>query len=149
MCATTELGEEVLPASPHSGCLLCGSANPCSLRLSFQDTAGGAVCAAFQTSRVLQGYPGILHGGVAPALLDAAMTNCLFHHDIQALTGDLHLRYLHPIPCPAQLEVRAWIVAKYSPLYHLRGEISLMGQVMTRAEGKFVRRKGDQGCPGN
>jgi len=90
----------------------------------------------------LQGYPGILHGGVAASLLDAAMTNCLFHHGIQAYTGDLHVRYLHPIPCPAQLEIKAWIVSEYSPLYQLRSEISRNQQVMARGEGKFVRCKG-------
>ena len=100
------------------------------------------MCAEFQSNCIMQGYPDILHGGVAAALLDSAMTNCLFHHGIQALTGDLHVRYLHPIPCPAQLEIRAWIVADYSPLYKLRSEISLDQQILAKAEGKFVRCKG-------
>jgi len=90
----------------------------------------------------MQGYPGILHGGVSASLLDAAMTNYLFHRGIQAYTGDLHVRYLHPIPCPAQLEIKAWIVSEYASLYQLRSEISRNQQVMVRGEGKFVLCKG-------
>lgn len=142
MCVITKALELSVCASSHQGCLLCGGSNPCSLQLSFQDTAEGGVRAEFQTRRVMQGYPGILHGEVSASLLDAAMTNCLFHRGIQAYTADLHVRYLHPIPCPAQLEIKAWIVSEYAPLYQLRSEISRNQQVMVRGEGKFVLCKG-------
>lgn len=149
MSVTTEQHEVFGGAPPHQGCLLCGSVNPFSLQLAFQDTAAGGVRAVFHSSRVLQGYTGIMHGGVAAALLDSAMTNCLFHHGIEALTGDLHVRYLHPVPCPADLEIHAWISANHAPLYLLNSEITFQQQVLVRAEGKFVRCKGGKSCPEN
>ncbi|NLF94405.1 MAG: PaaI family thioesterase [Oligosphaeraceae bacterium] len=142
MCVTTKEQKSSAGAISHQGCLLCGGANPFSLQLSFQETAEGGVRTDFLTSSVLQGYPGILHGGVTASLLDAAMTNCLFQHGIQAYTADLHVRYLHPVPCPAQLEIKAWIVSEYAPLYQLRSEISREQQIMARGEGKFVRCQG-------
>ncbi len=148
MSVITEQDETSRVTPPHQGCLLCGSVNPCSLQLAFQDTPEGGVRAVFHSSRILQGYTGIMHGGVAAALLDAAMTNCLFHHGIQALTGDLHVRYLHPVPCPADLEIRAWITANHAMLFLLNSEISVQQQVMVRAQGKFVRSKGGNPCPG-
>jgi hypothetical protein len=79
----------------HAHCFICGDQNPRSLGLEFQAVDVDTVCATFQASPELQGYDGILHGGVIAALLDAAMTHCLFHRGIQAMTGDLHVRFLH------------------------------------------------------
>jgi acyl-coenzyme A thioesterase PaaI-like protein len=58
----------------------------------------GAVHTVFKAHEGLQGYRGILHGGVITALLDAAMANCLFLKGVEALTGDLHVRFLKPVP---------------------------------------------------
>ena len=83
----------------HANCLLCGNRNPLSLGLSFHPGDCGDINATFQAHPRLQGYQGILHGGVSSALLDAAMTHCLFHQSIEAVTGDLHVRFLKSVPC--------------------------------------------------
>lgn len=94
---------------------------------------------------VLQGYDGIMHGGVVAALLDAAMTHCLFHRGIQGLTGDLHVRFVHSISCDAQLEIRAWMEANRKSLYRLKAEIVCDGTVMAWAEATFMRRSVSSG----
>ena len=82
--------------------MLCGDHNPLSLRLDFRPDAEGGVRADLQGGARLQGYDGILHGGVVAALLDAAMTHCLFHHGVVGLTAELRVRYLKPVPCDAR-----------------------------------------------
>ncbi|MBI4725717.1 MBL fold metallo-hydrolase [candidate division TA06 bacterium] len=61
----------------HHQCLLCGDDNPWSLKLQFSAGGNGMVLAQFKAHGMLQGYLGMVHGGIVAALLDAAMTNCL------------------------------------------------------------------------
>lgn len=98
------------------------------------------VRARFRADRSLQGYRGILHGGMIAALLDAAMTHCLFRQGIQAVTADLHVRFLLPIRCGSLMDVRGWMTAETPPLYHVKAELVLKQQVMAWAEGKFLNR---------
>ena len=122
----------------HANCLLCGSRNPLSLGLSFHPGDDGHINATFQAHPGLQGYQGILHGGVVSSLLDAAMTHCLFHQGIEAVTGDLHVRFVKSVPCDARMELRARLLNASPPLYRLRGELVLDGQTMAWAEAKFM-----------
>ena len=125
----------------HAYCLICGTRNPDSLGLCFRDVDASTVCARFQAHPRLQGYDGILHGGVVSALLDAAMTHCLFHRGVQAVTGDLRVRFLAPIPCDLALDVRGWIVSDTPPLYQLKAELLHDGRVLAWAQAKFVDRE--------
>jgi len=118
---------------------MCGGQNPWSLGLRFTAGDRDTVCARFQAHPGLQGYDGILHGGIISALLDAAMTHCLFHLGVQAITGELNVRFLKPISCRALLDMRAWVVYARPPLYRVAAEIVHESCVMARAEAKFMR----------
>jgi hypothetical protein len=72
-------------------------------------------------------------------LLDAAMTHCLFHHGVQAVTGDLRVRFLRLVSCAAALDLRAWVLSSRPPLYNLRAELVHERCVMAWAEAKFLR----------
>lgn len=124
----------------HPHCLLCGDRNPRGLKLRFSVTADGGVRADFKGRRILQGYDNLLHGGVIASLLDAAMTNCLFQHGIVAVTGELKVRYLHPVPCDAELELRARVTAERRPLYMLTSELLAEGRPAARASAKFMMK---------
>lgn len=122
----------------HSHCILCGDRNPWSLQLDFTAGEDGTVRASFQGRRLLQGYDGLLHGGVIASLLDSAMTNCLLRQEIPALTGELRIRYLRPVPCDKVLELRAAVTSSRPPLYMLASELRLDGVLMARASAKFM-----------
>lgn len=132
-------GPAVHPAS-HEGCLLCGQKNPWSMGLVFVPAGGGSVETVVPLHRRLQGYDGILHGGVISSLLDAAMTHCLFHAGIEAVTGDLHVRFVQPVPCDKKITLRSWILTSFAPLYRVRAELLLEGRLMAWGEGKFAQR---------
>lgn len=125
----------------HADCVLCGSRNPLSLGLSFHPGDDGGVRTLFQAHSGLQGYKGILHGGggVISSLLDAAMMHCLFHQGIEAVTGDLHVRFVKSVPCDAQMELRAQILKAAPPLYLLKGKLIIGRQTMAWAEAKFMK----------
>jgi len=124
----------------HEWCLLCGSRNPHSLRVKFEPDEEG-VKAVFAPSRHLQGYRGILHGGIVSSLLDAAMTHCLFHRGIKALTADLRVRFYHSVPWEKDLLIRARITRSRPPLYLTKAEIIQDERIMAEAEGKFMRQE--------
>jgi uncharacterized protein (TIGR00369 family) len=141
MSLTTEGPVTISTRNGHSRCLLCGNLNPRSLNLSFQAAGDGVVKTRFKAHAELQGYDDRLHGGVIAGLLDAAMTHCLFHHGVQAVTGDLHVRFVQSVSCDVSLEIRAWVLSSYPPLYRLRAEIVVEERVMAWAEAKFMQRR--------
>jgi acyl-coenzyme A thioesterase PaaI-like protein len=126
----------------HNNCIACGKDNPFSLGLSFSLLENQAVQASFIGTSNLQGYEGILHGGITSTLLDSAMVHCLFFHNIKAMTADLRVRFLHSIPCNAKMIITAWITCAVSSLYELQAEVKVDGKIMAKAKGKFMAQEG-------
>lgn len=122
----------------HDSCIICGSKNPFSLGLKFIPQGEDAIEASFTGGPHLQGYEGILHGGVISAVLDSAMAHCLLVKDIRAVTGDLRVRFLHSIPCTSRVTIRAWLTCAVSTLYELRAEARVEGKLVARAKAKFM-----------
>lgn len=141
MPATTDRQTKHSSDNGHNHCWLCGNKNPRSLNLHFQAGEDGMVRTQFSGRSEFQGYDGMLHGGVVASLLDAAMTHCLFHRGIQAVTGDLQVRYVKPVPFDAFLDVQASVVSSKPPLHYLKAEIIHNGCVMAWAKAKFMQRR--------
>jgi len=139
MPVTTENTEYIGANYGHGHCIMCSQHNPRSLQLAFELLDDGAVSANFTGNAELQGYDGILHGGIIASLLDAAMTHCLFHHGIRAVTGDLRVRYLFSVPYDVELEIRAQLLLSRPPLYRLKAEILQQGRLAAKAEAVFMR----------
>lgn len=142
MSATTEpqtgqLGDHF----GHGACVLCGANNPWSLGVAFEPDGEGGVKTLFTPDLRLQGYDGMLHGGVSAALLDAAMTHCLFHRGVRAVTGDLRVRYPRPVPVERPLGVRAWVLEAHSPLFRLKAELRDGAQVLVWAQATFCETR--------
>ncbi len=148
MSATTETGRRALAARyGHAGCLLCGTENPWSLGLAFEPDGAGGVHADVLPDTRLQGYDGMLHGGVAAALLDSAMTHCLFHSGVRAVTGELRVRYPHPVPMGHKLSLQAHVTEATPPLYRLKAELATEGEVRVWAQATFCRVAEGRGRP--
>jgi len=106
----------------HNGCVVCSSDNEHGLRLDFHLSDDGRVKAGFVFDKAFEGYSGILHGGVISAILDGAMTNCLFAHGCRAVTADFRVRFRHPVFIGQPADVRAWITRSTTPIYELKAE---------------------------
>lgn len=125
----------ISPAS-HAACMVCGQRD--SLALQFHEDEEG-VEAFFMADPRWQGYQGVLHGGMISTLLDAAMTHCLFHFGVEAMTADLQIRFIKPVPCSEMLELRAELLTERRSLYQLCAKLLCHGEIMARAEAKFIR----------
>jgi len=125
-------------SSQHDGCLVCGAGNPAGLQLCFRPTGEGGVATRFTAGPALAGYPGLLHGGLICALVDGAMTNCLFARGVTAVTAELNVRYLEGVPVERDLEITAGCLRARGHLFVLQAEIRLDGRTVVRATGKFI-----------
>jgi acyl-coenzyme A thioesterase PaaI-like protein len=108
------------------------------LALRYTVAPDGSVAASFLGHGALEGYSGLLHGGVIAALLDGAMTNCLFARGLRAVTAELRVRYLAGVAAAEILTVRAWLISSRHGLHVLGGEIQQSGTLRARADGKFI-----------
>jgi uncharacterized protein (TIGR00369 family) len=130
----------------HERCVVCAPSHPLGLRVEYHVGADGLVHAEFACHQVFQGYPGQLHGGVVTALLDGAMTNCLFAHGIEAVTGELTVRFLRPVLADHVAAVRARLVKAFRRLYVLEAELIQENVTVARAQGKFLKRPAKAGA---
>ncbi len=108
------------------------------LGLRFWPDGANSVVASVRPRPEWQGYAGILHGGVVSTLLDAAMTHCLFHHEVEAMTASLKVRFIEPTPCAGQLDLRATLSDQRRHVYLLDAELMNHGRVLARAEARFI-----------
>jgi acyl-coenzyme A thioesterase PaaI-like protein len=122
----------------HCNCIVCGHNNPISLGLKFEVRPNGSVGSLFKGSSLFQGYQGMLHGGIIAALLDSAMTHCLFHHGIRAVTGDLQVRFVKPVPFNSLLDLRASLILASPPLFKLDSTLISNRQIMARGKATFM-----------
>ena len=123
-------------AHPH--CLLCSADNVRGLALDFQVLPDGSVRAVFAGGDRFEGYPDTLHGGLIAALLDLAMTNCLFARGIVAVTARLSVRYVQPGQLGKPVEVRASVERFSRSLHYLAAEVRQEDIVVATAHGTFA-----------
>lgn len=125
----------------HADCLFCGKRNPIGFKLDFHARDDGSVRAEFTCTRSLQGYPKTLHGGVVSALLDSAMTNCLFSRGVVAVTAELTVRFLLPVSLDRPVGIAAAVTRSRGRLHYLRAELTQDGDVAARASSTFLARR--------
>lgn len=77
-------------------CFACGQANPIGLKLKFTPIPNG-VKAEYIPSRVFEGFQDIIHGGIVATLLDEAIAWACRVCGVDAVTGELTVRFKKPL----------------------------------------------------
>jgi acyl-coenzyme A thioesterase PaaI-like protein len=124
----------------HPFCLVCSGSNPYGLALAFEAGEDGELKASFHPNAGLEGYEGLLHGGMTASLLDGIMTNCLFARGIVAMTAELRVRYREPVAIGPEVSLRARVEERHPPLYILSAELMQEGCIKATASAKFMAR---------
>jgi uncharacterized protein (TIGR00369 family) len=92
-------------------CFVCGKENPRGLHLDFVH-APGHLETTLKTEEWMQGYVGIVHGGIISTVLDESMVKLLFMEGHKAVTAELNIKLLQPVPPGTKLTVKSSIVAQ-------------------------------------
>lgn len=140
--AAAEPAEAVLRATgrrEHPHCFACSDPAEGGLGLSFRVESDGGVAAVWECSAGGESYPGILHGGLVATLLDAAMTHALFARGIVGRTGELRVRYRHPVCLGSAVVVRAELTNDRDPLFVLAATLRQGGSLCAEARARFMR----------
>ncbi len=125
----------------HPDCFVCSAERSFGLRVDYRPrAAGGGVEADVDCPRPWQGYTGTTHGGIVAALVDGAMTHCLFAESIVAVTARLEVRYRHPLAIDQPAHVVAEIVRRSAPLYIIEARITQARRLRVTATGSFMRQ---------
>jgi uncharacterized protein (TIGR00369 family) len=124
-------------------CFVCGKENPEGLRLEFQlDEKSRSIETTWVPSERYQGYRGVLHGGMVATLLDEAVAKLSTLLGKPAVTAELSVRYLKPVPIGRPLRIRGQIAQEKLRL--LLGEAEAIledGSIAATAFVKLVRER--------
>lgn len=123
----------------HDNCLLCGDTR-FGLGLKFHAVSETEVAVTLNSNRHHQGYEGILHGGFVASLLDSAMCNALFNIGVEAVTGDMKIRFHEEIPYSCEVELVGRVVSARVPLFKVEAELRRDGRVAASGSARFVKR---------
>ena len=122
-------------------CFICGMQNPVGLKLFFYEQDDGSITADFTARDEHQGYPGVLHGGIACALLDEIIGRVSLRagREQWMMTAKLELRYLKVVPTGRPLTIVGRVEKSSRRGMTGRGEIRLPdGTVAVEATGLYV-----------
>jgi len=95
-----------------SSCFACGPDNPRGLHLVFQKSENGEMTAWWIPVPEMEGYQGIVHGGIVSTVLDEAMAKVVDASGAEALTAELRVRFRQQVPSGSQACVRGWIESR-------------------------------------
>ncbi|MCE2594333.1 PaaI family thioesterase [Motilimonas cestriensis] len=136
-------GQQLLPVAKqpsHQHCVLCSPNALMGLKLNFF-SSDNSVWAHTKGSQHQQGYQDIIHGGVLAALVDATMCQTLFSHEITAVTAEMCVRYLHPVPVGSEILMQGSLVTSHPPLFNVQAKLFVNGQLVVKARAKFFQSK--------
>lgn len=106
--------------------------------IEFQSLNDDRVTAQIVATEKMQGYRGVMQGGLISTLHDAAMTHCLFAKGISAMTAELTVRYLSPVPLYQPLTIEASLIKQRRTIYYLSSSIFCAEQCLSTATAKFM-----------
>jgi len=121
-------------------CFACGPHNPHGLHLTDFHFEDGQYICHFTPQRHHQGWVGLTHGGIVATLLDEIMTRMLWEQGVNAMTGELNVRYRQPAATGQSLTVRGWVERKHGKLITAEARVELAsGAVAAEAQAKFIQ----------
>lgn len=88
-------------------CFGCGQQNKTGLRLKFFIDDEQKIVCLLRVPRRFQGPPGHVHGGIIATLLDEAMSKANRQFGVVAMTRQMQVEYLKPVPLLTPLELTA------------------------------------------
>lgn len=125
---------------PKNYCFACGKDNRQGMRLKFvyHEQSKRFVC-RFRLGKRYTGPPGHCHGGIIATILDDAMGKVNKLRDVVALTSEITVEYLRPVPLNQPLRVESQKVRVQGRRHINRAEIfNENNEILARGRGIFI-----------
>lgn len=123
----------------HGSCFVCGKTNANSIGVEWYLDEENQVEARFTFTLRHQGPPGYVHGGASAAVLDEAMGLAIWYAGFRAVTANLVVDYLKPVPLGELVQIHGALSGKTNRRVEATGTIVLPdGTVAVSAKGIYV-----------
>jgi uncharacterized protein (TIGR00369 family) len=125
---------------PKNNCFVCGPDNPDGMHLQFtlDDERQTFVC-HFSLDARYTGPPGHCHGGIIASILDDAMGKVNKLRHVVALTKEMTVEYLKPVPLHKPLRAEGREVEVEGRRHVNSAEIlNEQNEVLARSRGTFI-----------
>jgi uncharacterized protein (TIGR00369 family) len=121
-------------------CFVCGPDNTAGMHLKFTyDKRRKRFICRFRLDDRYTGPPGHCHGGIIAAILDEAMGKVNKLQQVIAMTAQMTVDYVRPIPLNKPLRVESWQVSSRKRKHVNGGEIlNQKGEVLARGRALFI-----------
>jgi len=121
-------------------CFVCGPDNPQGMGLVFTlDEQRRTFVCNFNLSDRYTGPPGHCHGGIIASILDDAMGKVNKLRQVIALTKEMTVEYIKPVPLHTPLRVEGREVSVHGRQHVNMAEITNeRGEVLARSRGIFI-----------
>ena len=120
-------------------CFGCGQENRTGLRLKFFVDEEHRIVCHIRVPRRFEGPPGHVHGGVIATLLDEAMSKANRQFGIVAMTRQMEVEYLKPVPLLTSLELSARHVSESGRRHHCEAQIAdASNRILARGKALFI-----------
>src|SRR5208337_266453 len=121
-------------------CFVCGPNNPEGMRLRFTyDEERDCFLCRFRLSKRYTGPPGHSHGGIIATILDEAMGKVNKLRHVVAVTSEMTVNYLKPVPLnkPLRVESREEKVQGRKHI-NVAEILNQKDEVLARSRGLFI-----------
>lgn len=132
----TEVAPKALGTALHAGCFACGAGSV--LGLVFRGLEDGSLACEWNCPEWSQGFTGVVHGGLLATLLDATMVHVLLRRGLNARTGELKVRYRHPVRTGSGVELRGRLLESRPPLHILEATVFQEGRPCVYGQARFM-----------
>lgn len=123
-------------------CFGCSPSNPHGLQLKFSIAEDHSVYCEAQVTEFYEGPPGYLHGGVIATLLDEAMSKANRAHGVTAMTRQMSVEYLRPVPSNAKIHIEGNVTRSEGRKHWTTAQIrNSDGRILAEATGLFIAIK--------
>jgi uncharacterized protein (TIGR00369 family) len=128
------------PGKKKNFCFVCGLDNRDGMHLRFEyDPKRKVFLCRFRLAKRYTGPPGYCHGGIIATILDDAMAKLNKVREVVAVTSQMTVNYLKPVPLHKALKVESHEVSVRGRRHvYAAGIIDQQGRILARSRGLFI-----------
>jgi uncharacterized protein (TIGR00369 family) len=138
MTATSE-NLTPLAHAAQNRCFGCGQANPIGLHLEFLLAEDNSVVCLAAVPDTFEGPVGYVHGGMIATLIDETMSKAVRVNGVRAMTRQMEIDYLRPIPSGAPVRLEGRVIRSEGRKHWTEAKIlSAEGSTLAHGKGLFI-----------